>query len=289
MKTKKRFCAKTNGLVNSSKKLRFSSAISVIMKPIRQWKVSESVKFLNAKSSVKCFYDEGSFHRAVYPILIIAQLFGILPVENISYKCPSRLEFTRKSFRYIFAVFVTISCGLEAISSITWTFKTRIEFGKLVILVYYITNFLSFFCFLRLAKIWPMLMSKWHEVENKLPLNESVKKNNELAVRIRRVAVVILSLSAVEHVLSIISSFITVWDCPRIKSILQAYYVHNFPQVFSFFNYSHIFGFYVKFIHVTSTFVWSFTDLFIMMISCGLSAKFKQINDLLFHDKGKVS
>lgn len=289
MKTKKRFCAKTNGLVNSSKKLRFSSTISVIMKPIRQWKISENVKFLNSPSSIKCLCDDGSFHRAVYPILIIAQLFGVLPVQNISYKCPSRLQFTRKSLRYIFAVFVTISCGLEAISAITWTFKTRIEFGKMVILVYYITNFLSLVCFLRLAKIWPMLMLKWHEVENKLPLDDSKKKNGMMAVRVRRVTAIILSLSAVEHILSIFSSVTTVLDCPKIKSILQAYYVHNFPQVFSFFRYSHILGFYVKFIHVTSTFVWSFTDLFIMVISCGLSAKFKQINDLLFVDKGKVS
>lgn len=288
MKTKKTFCAKSNSLVNNMKKLRFSSGTS--MKPIRLFKVSDNVKFLNNnQSSTKCFYDDGSFHRAIYPILIIAQVFGVLPVFNVSSKCPLKLQFTRKSFRYCFAIFVMISCGLEAISAITWTFRTRIEFGKLVILVFYISNFLSLFCFLRLAKVWPSLMVKWHDVENKLPPNKSQTKNREMCVRIRRIAAVILSLSAIEHILSIVSSVAIVFDCPRIHNILEAYFVHNFPQIFSFFVYSHILGVYVKFIHVTSTFVWSYTDLFIMVISCGLSAKFKQINDLLFHDKGKVS
>lgn len=255
------------------------------MKPIKQWRLSGHLKFLH-QSSLKCFCDL-SFHRSIYPIVAMAQFFGVMPVNNISDKCPSSLSYTWKSFRFVFAVFVTISCGLEAASSVVWTFRTNIEFGKMVILVYYITNFFSFFCFLRLAKSWPSIMAKWHEVEKKLPQMETERKQR-LCSRIRRTAAVILTLSAIEHILSIISSFAVVHDCPRIKNVLQAYYVHNFPQIFTFFKYSHALGVYVKFIHVTSTFVWSYTDLFIMMVSCGLSSMFHQINQRMLKDKGKV-
>lgn len=286
MKTKKRFCAKTNGLVNNAKKAKFSFGISSVMKPIRQWRLSENVKFFK-QTSTKCIND-GSFHKSIYPITIIAQCFGVMPVQNVSGKGPSELKFTWKSFRYLFAVFITISCGMEAVSTIVWTFRSHIEFGKLIIVVFYVTNFMSFVCFLNLARNWPSMMMKWHEVERNLPQVDDEKEKHQMSVRIRKTAAIILTLSAIEHILSIVSSVAVVLDCPRINNVLKAYYVHNFPQVFAFFQYSHVLGVYVKFIHVTSTFVWSYADLFIMMISCGLSAKFKQMNELMMKEKGKV-
>lgn len=289
MKTKKRFCAKTNGLVNNTRKQNLSSGISRLLKPIKQWRLSENVNFFQQETSTtKCVCD-GSFHKSIYPIMIIAQCFGVMPVRNVTYKCPKDLKFTWKSFRYLFAVFVMISCGMEALSTIVWIFRTHVEFGKMVIVVYYVTNFMSFVCFLNLARVWPSLMIKWHEVERSLPQVENEKDKRRMSVKIRKTAAVILTLSAIEHILSIVSSVWAVLDCPKIKNIMQAYYVHNFPQVFTFFGYSHVLGFYVKFIHVTSTFVWSYADLFIMMISCGLSEKFKQINELMMKEKGKVT
>lgn len=285
MKVKKRFCAPIN-LVKGSKKSRLPSGIALIMRPIQQLRFSDNVTFL--QQATPKFDDQSSFHRAIYPVMFIAQCFGVMPVINISSKSPMDLVFTWKSFRLVFALIVMISCGFEAVSTIAWTFRTRIEFGKMVILVYYITNFLSFYCFLRLARAWPELMMRWHEVEKKLQRIETVSEKHEMTVRIRRTAFVILTLSAIEHILSIVSSVAIVLDCPKIKNIMEAYYVHNFPQVFSFVKYSHMIGGYVKFIHITSTFVWSYADLFIMMISCGLSAKLKQINARMLEDKGKV-
>jgi gustatory receptor len=221
--------------------------------------------------------------------MLIAQFFGVMPVNNISAKCPTSLNFTWKSFRLIFAIFVMMSCFAESFLSIAWTFSTRVEFGKLVILVYYVTNFLSLFCFLCLAKDWPNVMKKWHEVEKKLSHMVTEKENRAMSWRIRKTVAIILTMSAVEHILSILSSFTVVMDCPQIKNIIKAYYVHNFPQVFKFFSFSHALGAYVKLIHVTSTFVWSFADLFIMIVSQGLSAKFKLINERMLKDKGKVS
>lgn len=280
MKVRSRFCVKSNGLVS---KMKLSSFVSTFL---RQWRRSEAIVAFHRPTANH--FSDGSFQESIYPVMAIAQCFGVMPVLNISSKNPSDLQFAWKSFRYFFAVFVALSCGLEAVSTITWTFCTRMEFGKMVILVYYITNFLSFFCFLRLARTWPNLMMQWRNVERSLPQIASKSKRRQLLVSIRRTAAIILALSAVEHILSIASCVIKVLDCPKIQNILKAYYVRSFPQVFRFFQYSHVLGVYVKFIHVTSTFVWSFADLFIMMISCGLSALFKQVNERLLLDKGKV-
>ena len=286
MKARKIFCGKSNKVV-TAKKVRLSSDISELMKPVKLWKSSGSVQFI-PKEELKGDCG-GSFHQAVYPLTLIAQCFGVMPINKISAKCPSSLHFTWKSFRFAFAIFVMISCGLESVLAISWTFSTRVEFGKMVILMFYVTNFLSFYCFLRLAKDWPGLMKEWHEVEKRLPQTEKKTEKFAMSRRIRKTAAIILTMSAVEHVLSIISCVAVVLDCPRIQNIFKAYFVHNFPQVFKFFKYSHILGVYVKFIHFTSTFVWSYADLFIMVVSQGLSAKFKQINERMLKDKGKVS
>lgn len=295
MKIKKRFCApRSGGLANGAKRPKFSSGVAAaILKPLKKLKASGTLAMMHhtppPSTSVERCFCTASFHKSIYPVFALAQFFGVMPLQNIGARCPKSLKYTRWSFRFIFAVFVTMSCGFEAATSIIWTFKTRIEFGKMVILVYYITNALSFFCFLQLAKTWPFLMKMWHDVEKSLPNDGNGKTERAMCKRIWRTAAIILLLSATEHILSIISSVAVVLDCPQINSILKAYYIHNFPQVFSFVKYSHVLGVYVKFVHVTSTFVWSYTDLFIMMISCGLSAMFKQINDRLQKDKGKVS
>lgn len=285
MKARKIFCGK-NSKVVTAKKVKLSS-ISELMRPVKLWKSSGNVQYISKEESKgEC---EGSFHQAVYPLTLIAQCFGVMPVNKISAQCPSGLHFTWKSIRFAFAIFVMFSCGLESVFAISWTFSTHVEFGKMVILMFYVTNFLSFYCFLSLARNWPGVMKKWHEVEKRLPQMEKETEKFAMSRRIRKTAAIILTMSAVEHVLSIVSSVAVVLDCPQIQNIFKAYYVHNFPQVFKFFKYSHILGVYVKFIHVTATFVWSYADLFIMVVSHGLSAKFKQINERMQKDKGKVS
>lgn len=44
----------------------------------------------------------------------------------------------------------------------------------------------------------------------------------------------------------------------------------------------------LQFINITATFVWSFCDLFVIIISVGLATRFKQINDSMLMNKGKV-
>lgn len=257
------------------------------MSMIKRWRFMDSVKNLQ-HCSQSSSTTMGTFHEAIKPILVIAQLFGVLPVENITAKDPSTMKFRWKSLRFFFAVFVTLCCGIEAILTIYWTLRKRVEFGKMVYLVFYVTNFLSFVCFLILARNWPTLMVKWHEVERKLPPPRTKSERRSLLVRMRSIAAIILTISLIEHILSIVSSIAIVKDCPNITNIMKAYFVKSFPHVFSFVRYTPALSVYVKFIHVTSTFVWSFADLFIMMISCGLSEKFRLINERMLEDKGKV-
>lgn len=65
--------------------------------------------------------------------------------------------------------------------------------------------------------------------------------------------------------------------------------ISQLPHVFVCMNYNTIKGLIAKGINVLATFMWNYTDLFLIIISIGLSSLFKQINDSLRLNKNKVS
>lgn len=240
------------------------------------------------KSFGESDFQASGFHQSIYPVLIIAQFFGILPVNNISAKSPTQLGFRLFSFRVVYAIFTTAVVSFSTVCCIAYLIQSSIMFGKIVYLVFYFTSFFSFICFIRLTLKWPKMMIEWHKVEKSLPNYESTKKKFQNKFKMRYVAASILSLSLIEHILSIISSVSVVWDCPKIQNLFEAYIIRSFPMISYFFPYSVPLSLLVKFCHITATFIWSFTDLFIMLISMGLSSLFDRINERMVRVKGKV-
>lgn len=159
MKTKKQFSAAKSNMIKRIKKLQNNQNQSQAMK-LKKWRFVENVKlFKNRVVPDPCV---GSFHEAIKPVLVIGQFFGVMPVSNVTATCPNMLRFSWKSLRVFFAFFTTASCGILALLTTYWTLSKKLEFGKMVFLVFYTTNFLSFVCFLKLARDWPELMVKFN-------------------------------------------------------------------------------------------------------------------------------
>lgn len=60
------------------------------------------------------------------------------------------------------------------------------------------------------------------------------------------------------------------------------------PHVFYFIDYTTFNGIVAKSINIVSTFIWTFMDLFVMIISIGLASRFRLINHSLNKHKGMV-
>lgn len=89
------------------------------------------------------------------------------------------------------------------------------------------------------------------------------------------------------NTVSIVNSSIM---CPREDADqIKDFFMAQLSQLFYFTTYSPFKAFVGKIINVVSTFLWTFTDLFVMLISLGLSTRFRQINDSLMRHKGLVS
>lgn len=251
------------------------------------------------------FLYDGTFHEAVGCILVVAQLFGIMPVRGVRDKSPKNLKFKKFSIRFVLAILLILSLVWITVIDAIWIFRTTMEFAKLINFIFDFTNLLSFLCFLELARKWPRLMMRWHEVEKFLPQLKYQMDKQKMAYEIKMVSLLILSISmgsiriskismnltsltiSAEHLLSITVGAHGANNCPSIRDPIRAYYISNYPQVFLIFPYSGALGTFTKFLNIIATFAWSYTDLFVIVISIGLASKFRQINADLREVKGR--
>ena len=58
---------------------------------------------------------EGTFRNAIWPLLMVIQLFGIMPVIGVTNESLSNLYFKWKSFRTIYALFVIMVFASHAL------------------------------------------------------------------------------------------------------------------------------------------------------------------------------
>lgn len=98
------------------------------------------------------------------------------------------------------------------------------------------------------------------------------------------------SIFIAEHLLSIISTAYYSIACAPVKiEPFEDYFRMELNQLFVYFEYSPYLAFAGKCLNVMSTFLWTYMDLFVMIVSIGLSAQFRKINRHLMKHKGQVS
>lgn len=89
--------------------------------------------------------------------------------------------------------------------------------------------------------------------------------------------------------MSVAAEFSKHQTCRSIEDPMKRFIVAQLPHVFVCTSYSRVKGIIAKIINILATFMWSYMDLFLMIISVGLSSLFKQINGSLVANKNKVS
>lgn len=69
---------------------------------------------------------------------------------------------------------------------------------------------------------------------------------------------------------------------------MKAIAITGITGVFYIVDFSLSLGIFLKYLNLVATFIWSFTDLFVIIISLGISIRFKQLNEKLRNDQEKV-
>lgn len=240
------------------------------------WKHPENIdNFLKSIEKENQRYD--GFQKSTASIFLLAQLFGLMPVRNIMSAHVDELKFNWSFLRVLYSIFIVFTVGFLTFPCLIHLLESDISYGKIVHTLFNVISLISLLWFLQFSRKWPETMKKWSKVEEKLTISNKRSEKNKITIRI--VAYAFLIFSLIEHILSIIDAVAEVPTCDDQLSVFQAYMFQSSPMVFYYFPYSLSFGIFVKICQTTTTFVWWFNDLFIILMSVGLSSMFGVIND----------
>lgn len=128
-------------------------------------------------------------------VLAVAQLFGIMPVSGVRGKLPKNVKFRKFSLRFIWSVVLIVGLVWMLALEVLWVNDSRVEFTKVVNLLFDSTNLAAILCFLELGTKWPKLIVKWNEVEKYLPQLRYQFDKQKMAYEIRMASFAILFMS----------------------------------------------------------------------------------------------
>lgn len=150
-------------------------------------------------------------------------------------------------------------------------------------------------------------MRYWENAESKLPTFRNQRQRRNFIIKLRSLAFVILGMAlgstlrvfiifsylinfdliSVEHMLSVAAILHFSIVCRKNNDPLNDLLETQSPYLFS--SGSQIFDLICgQFINLTATFVWNFLDVFVIIISNGLSTMFELFNEDLKRANGKV-
>lgn len=164
----------------------------------------------------------GSFHMAIWPFLVIGQMFGVMPIVGVKNRSFAALHFKWKTLRTFYSLTValmlssysvfllwkilTVSVEFELIG--LFEFDSYISFVELKFnnwrllfmkwifsanLLYYSINTCEFISFFVLTFDWPNLMQRWQIVESDLSTLCSRKDKDKYLFKIRLITMIVLS------------------------------------------------------------------------------------------------
>uniref|UniRef100_A0A182NZ76 Gustatory receptor n=1 Tax=Anopheles dirus TaxID=7168 RepID=A0A182NZ76_9DIPT len=221
------------------------------------------------------------FCLAIASVLRWARLFGVFPLSNLTAPSPDELQFRLLSPFIVLSALSVVGGLLVMIAALIRLQRVGINAVNMAEPIFFGTCTLLNLLFVRLATRWRDFMLFWARRE------EMFFARPYGAINLRRkvlvLALCIIGSASVEHMVYVINQAYNVYQ----ESLACRYNVSNpfklygsltYRSVFQSVPYHQFVTVYLLYTTVSLTFVWTFTDLFIMLISTGISCRFAQLN-----------
>ncbi|XP_011062451.1 PREDICTED: gustatory receptor for sugar taste 64e-like [Acromyrmex echinatior] len=262
--------------------------------------------FLNEQTLSISSNDPESFHCVMGPVLVMAQLFGILPVSGILMPSPLQIEFVKFSVRTIYSVFISGMVLFMATLSIIHMIKTldsttfEVQEGIVAATsgaIFYVNCVMGLIIFFWLSSRWVNLQRDWRSME--LFIDSNKMERPKLRWKLYLIAASILFVALIEHILSILvhvkkydwsgksdnATFLNFLEIYCMSS--HAFILEILLKNFGYFKtleflfsvkYNLALGIFIFIVSKLATFTWNFTDIFIAMVATGLAERYKTLN-----------
>lgn len=165
------------------------------------------------------------------------------------------------------------------------TFKMEIGFSSLTEIVFYGCNTYIVYLFGVLARKWPKLINEFETVEKSLPQFRNEYEKHALKHKIIKITILTMTIATLEHISSIFT-YVYSAGCAKEEDKVRTFFLYSMSLLFQIFDYSLTIAIFIKIINLTCTFIWTYMDIFVILVSLGISSKFKQLNDHMFRTKG---
>ncbi|XP_041973591.1 gustatory receptor for sugar taste 64e-like [Aricia agestis] len=223
----------------------------------------------------------GLFQQSMRLTLMIGQVFSLLPVNGVFSRNNKKVTFTWRSWKCLYILVSLLGQMFITIMCIYRVFITKTNLNGKTSVIFYATTCITMVLFLRIARRWPKLVYHISRTED-----HDYDYDSRLIYKCNVTCAVILSLSILEHILSLQSSLADILTCsPDIG--YERFVKYIYPWIFNFIPYSPVLGGFIEVLHLQSTFVWNFSDLFVICMSYYLTSRLESVNRKLLAAKGK--
>ncbi|XP_030022956.2 gustatory receptor for sugar taste 64f [Manduca sexta] len=223
-----------------------------------------------------------TFQKSLRATLLIGQAFSLLPVVGIFSNDANNVKFIITSWKCFYSllsffgqIFIVVMCIIRVVS-------TETTLNATTPIIFYGTTCFTMLMFFRVATAWPDLVQHVAKTEELYP-----NYDNKLTRTCQITCAVVLLLALSEHILSLLSAFAGAIMCFPNKSVYEGFARHFYPWVFNCLPYSPLLGMITQFLHFQSTFIWNFSDLFVICMSYYLTSRLDHVNKKLAAAQGK--
>ncbi|XP_034231707.1 gustatory receptor for sugar taste 64f-like [Thrips palmi] len=249
------------------------------------WTVTSSAS--SASGSVPHTTGTSTFLRGLRPAALLAEGFGLLPVAKSS--DDNEAVFRWRSLRVAYSLIIILGSFGEAVLSLMRMAETGVTFFTSVNVMFYSTSLATSLVFLRMSVSWRDTLATWCKLERFMTSYNG--EPSRLVAQMKTMTFVVLVLALLEHVLSIVSTVSYVWPCldrGGTPLLIEAYFLTKYQKTFTTFRFSFPRAIFLFTLQVITTFIWNFSDLFIILVSMGIGAYFRQLNRAMERSKGKI-
>lgn len=159
-------------------------------------------------------------------------------------------------------------------------------------MLFNVSNLVALLEFIRVAYHWPALMLQWRAMELRIQVMSSKfhfqsSHGMSLKRKIAAFTTIVLALSILEHILSLLTMITFVERCAHTSNFTYEVFARQFQPLKPTFQDYILKSILGRFCLTVSTFLWSYSDLFIILISVGLTRNMQIYNRCLSSTKYK--
>ncbi|KAL4707644.1 hypothetical protein ACJJTC_006994 [Scirpophaga incertulas] len=208
-------------------------------------------------------------HSGLQLTLFVGRVFGIMPLSGLMNRRGHDVSFQLKSLYAIVYFFSFVGQTLMCIMNFYWLLENKMSLTNISNFLFYTSSAVSFAILANISRNWQQLMMRIESVESKLPpLSENVPQYCNVTM------VLILAAALVEHIFSVYFGVSVARSCDP-NNTAETFFHYDKPWIFAYTSYSTWKGILIEFFNIQSTFIWSYSDLLIMLISIYLTEHFK--------------